>query len=75
MSGNNCKTSDMNFIEALNKSPHKMFCSKGHNIYDEDDNCYWCGESKIRTKNEKKRFNLLCEAVDSYMIKKYKSIS
>jgi len=59
MSAITCKTIDMDIIEVLNKSPHKMFCGKGHNIYDKEECCSWCGESKKRTEEEQKRYDLL----------------
>ena len=53
------KSIDMYMIECINKCNHKMFCSKGHNIYDEEDYCSWCGESKKFTEKEIKINNEL----------------
>jgi hypothetical protein len=59
MSANNRKTIEMYEIEALNKCENKMFCSKGHNIYDTEECCSWCGESKKYDKKDKKIIDLI----------------
>ena len=53
------KTKGMYEIELINfiydDKKVKMFCNNGHNIYDDEKECSWCGETNKYNETEIKK--------------------